>query len=108
MEKEKKKKGFMDNYKTYDPSTEGYGSASEWRRSFKAKMGLDEATNIMKLRSPYDILGLALDATLAQAKAAFRKLAMEYHPDRNNGSKESHDKMQVIIAAWTILQTKLK
>ena len=39
-------------------------------------------------RDPYDILGIARDATLAEAKAAYRRLAELFHPDRLEGVRD--------------------
>ena len=36
--------------------------------------------------SPYEVLGLAPGATIEEAKRAYRKLAMRYHPDRPEGN----------------------
>ena len=41
----------------------------------------------MSERSYYEILGVEKDADEKALKAAFRKKAMEYHPDRNPGDK---------------------
>lgn len=43
MNKVKKKRGFMDGYKTYDPVVSGYGSAKDWGAAFESVMGQDEA-----------------------------------------------------------------
>ena len=37
----------------------------------------------------YEILGIERNATPDEIKAAYRKLAMKYHPDRNQGSEEA-------------------
>ena len=39
-------------------------------------------------RDPYEILGIARDATLAEAKAAYRRLAELFHPDRLGGVRD--------------------
>lgn len=50
--------------------------------------------------NPYLILGLANNATLAQAKAAYRKLAMQHHPDRGGVEAE----FKKIKAAWDMIE----
>ena len=42
----------------------------------------------MAAKDYYQILGLAKNATADQIKKAYRKLAMQYHPDRNPGKEE--------------------
>jgi molecular chaperone DnaJ len=48
----------------------------------------------MSERSYYDILGVAKDADEKDLKAAFRKKAMEHHPDRNPGCNDIRGKVQ--------------
>ncbi|TNF23201.1 MAG: J domain-containing protein [Deltaproteobacteria bacterium] len=56
----------------------------------------------MPANSYYDILGVARDASADEIKKAFRKLAMQYHPDRNS-SKEAEDKFKEVNEAYAVL-----
>jgi curved DNA-binding protein len=54
--------------------------------------------------NPHAVLGISASASPEEIKAAYRKLAMEHHPDRNGGSEESAKKFQEIQAAYDMLR----
>jgi molecular chaperone DnaJ len=52
----------------------------------------------------YGVLGVARDASDDDIKKAYRKLAMQYHPDRNNGSKDAEEQFKTISEAYDVLR----
>jgi hypothetical protein len=56
----------------------------------------------------YSILGLTSDATLADVKKAYRKLARQHHPDRNNTDPGAIDRFRRITEAYEYLSAHLK
>lgn len=52
----------------------------------------------------YEILGVPRDADADQIKKAYRKLAMEYHPDRNQGSAEAEERFKELSEAYEVLK----
>ena len=57
----------------------------------------------MTKRDFYEVLGVAREATDQQIKSAYRKLAMQYHPDRNPGDKQAEEKFKEAAEAYAIL-----
>jgi DnaJ-class molecular chaperone len=53
--------------------------------------------------NPYETLGVKTDATAAQIKSAYLKLAKKHHPDLNPGDKRAEDKFKAISAAHDLL-----
>jgi len=52
----------------------------------------------------YATLGVARNASESEIKLAYRKLAMTWHPDRNNGSREAEEKFKEITEAYDVLR----
>lgn len=53
--------------------------------------------------SYYEILEISQNADKDTIKKAYRKLALKYHPDRNQGNKEAEDKFKLINEAYEVL-----
>ena len=51
----------------------------------------------------YEILGISRSADQEEIKKAYRKLAIQYHPDRNQGDKAAEEKFKEIAEAYAIL-----
>jgi molecular chaperone DnaJ len=58
----------------------------------------------MAKRDYYEILGVSRTAKDAEIKAAFRKLAMQHHPDRNPGDKECEHRFKELNEAYDVLK----
>jgi len=52
----------------------------------------------------YDVLGVPRDCSEADVKKAYRKLAMECHPDRNNGDKAAEERFKLVTEAYEVLR----
>ena len=57
----------------------------------------------MAKRDYYEILGVGRDADEAALKKAYRKVAMQYHPDRNQGNKDAEEKFKEAAEAYEVL-----
>jgi DnaJ-class molecular chaperone len=62
----------------------------------------------MASADPYDVLGLARDASHEDIQKAYRRLAKKFHPDLNPGEKEAQRKFQDLSAAYDILGEEAK
>jgi molecular chaperone DnaJ len=59
-------------------------------------------------RDYYDVLGVSKNATEAEIKSAYRKLALKYHPDKNQDDPSAEDKFKEAAEAYEILSNSEK
>ncbi|MBN1534080.1 MAG: DnaJ domain-containing protein [Spirochaetes bacterium] len=57
----------------------------------------------MNSRDHYAVLGVAQEANGDEIKRAFRRLAMQYHPDRNPGDREAEQRFKEIADSYAVL-----
>jgi molecular chaperone DnaJ len=57
----------------------------------------------MSKRDYYEILGVSKDSSADDIKKAYRKVAMQYHPDRNPGDKAAEEKFKEAAEAYEVL-----
>ncbi len=60
------------------------------------------------MRDYYEILGVQRGCDDAALKSAFRKLAMEHHPDRNGGCEEAAGRFKELNEAYSVLSDPQK
>src|SRR5688572_22884013 len=64
---------------------------------------MDGNVEQMAKRDFYKVLDVAKNASEAEIKKAFRRLAMKYHPDRNPGNQEAEEKFKEAKEACDVL-----
>jgi DnaJ-class molecular chaperone len=57
----------------------------------------------MAEKNYYEALGVDKTASIDEIKKAYRKLAMQYHPDRNAGDKDAEAKFKEVGEAYGVL-----
>ena len=71
-------------------------------------LSIFRSTLIMAKKDFYEVLGVPRTATTDEIKAAYRKLALKYHPDRNPGNKEAEEKFKEAAEAYEVLSDAQK
>ena len=56
----------------------------------------------MEKRDYYEVLGVSKDATADQIKKAYRKKAIEFHPDKNPGDKTAEENFKEAAEAYDV------
>jgi len=64
--------------------------------------------SLMDYKDYYKILGVERKASADDIRKAYRKLAMQYHPDKNPGDKKAEDKFKEINEAYQVLSDEQK
>ena len=59
-------------------------------------------------RCYYEVLGIKKDAQEDEIKRNYRKLAMQYHPDRNPGDKKAEESFKEVAEAYAVLMDREK
>jgi molecular chaperone DnaJ len=62
----------------------------------------------MEDKNYYEILGVSRNATEEEIKKSYRRIAMQYHPDRNPGDKEAEEKFKIASEAYEVLRDPQK
>ena len=73
------------------------------RGYLKEKAQIEGIDSMAEKRDYYEVLGLGKNATDAEIKSAYRKLAKKYHPDLNPGDKTAEEKFKEVNEAHDVL-----
>jgi hypothetical protein len=71
-----------------------------------ALLACTHAAMLADSMTPHQILGVASDASQAEIKRAYRKLAFKTHPDRNPEDPTAEARFKTVVNAWEQLQTE--
>ena len=71
--------------------------------AFFCSLNLDYRKDTMAKRDYYEVLGVQKGASKDEIKKGYRKLAIQYHPDKNPGNKEAEDKFKEATEAYEVL-----
>jgi molecular chaperone DnaJ len=84
------------------------GQIPDWPTCFSSLCLNSLLKYLMAKRDYYEILGVSRDTSEDEIKKAYRRLALQYHPDRNPGSKEAEEKFKEAAEAYEVLRDPQK
>lgn len=100
----KRSKIFDKNYSPYGIYDDNIkGNPTQWAESFKDRMTTEQIIEILGNDNPWFILGIVPGSSPSEIKAAYRKRALETHPDHNPLKHRSE--FQKVQAAYERLTT---
>ncbi len=74
----------------------------------KETVNQKESITVMSKQDFYETLEVSKGATIAEIKKSYRRLAMKYHPDHNQGNAEAEAKFKAINEAYEVLKDEQK
>ena len=83
------------------------GSPEEWRKAFQQTLSPEQAEELIREKSPWEILEIKPDASKEEIRVAYRRLSMKYHPDHNENKEWAQEKFIRIEAAYVVLMKEL-
>src|SRR3954447_11975411 len=91
-------------------ATASCGRPGWWSRNERRLDGAHQGAEVSALpaperemTNPYETLGVAKNASQDEIKKAYRKLARQYHPDKNPGDKAAEDRFKDVQNAYDVL-----
>src|ERR1700709_2476948 len=76
----------------------------ERRKDFFTQVTINcMVSSMASKRDYYEILGISKSGTADEIKKAYRKVAMQHHPDRNPGDHTSEEKFKECASAYEVL-----
>ena len=93
------KRPFTMDYRPYQGPR---GDAQSWLKAVKTRLGLEAAAETLHGRGPWAILGLFDGCTWSDVKSAYRRLVMQFHPDKGGDPVRFRE----VQAAYEILEHK--
>eukprot|EP00931_Biecheleriopsis_adriatica_P064324 TRINITY_DN39120_c0_g1_i1.p1 TRINITY_DN39120_c0_g1~~TRINITY_DN39120_c0_g1_i1.p1 ORF type:complete len:316 (-),score=80.07 TRINITY_DN39120_c0_g1_i1:81-1028(-) len=86
---------------TAAPRSVGLRSMSRWSTTVLSAWG--QSQDVAASIDPYSVLGLSPGCSTEEIRRAYRKIAIERHPDRNGGTEEAIQQFRIVVQAYETL-----